>query len=117
MMDKLGRLVPRHGVDNCHAGIQAFRMPKFWTWPRFWIGLILVAWIVYLLAGNLEQSVTLFIVPLWVHPTARLSAIILGSAIFGCLLTLLVQFAWRRRASKYAAVSANAPVSSSNTAA
>jgi hypothetical protein len=92
-------------------------MPKFWKWPRFWIALVLILWMVYVLSGNLNTSVTLWVVPLWLHPTVRLSAIIFGSAIFGSLLTLLVQFAFRRRSSKYAAASAAAPGSSSNTAA
>lgn len=95
----------------------ALIMPKFWRWPRFWIGLIIIVWVVYILSGNLEQSVTLWIIPFWVHPSVRLSAIIFGSALFGCFATLLAQFACRRRASKYAAVEAAAPVSSSNTAA
>jgi hypothetical protein len=92
-------------------------MPKFWKWPRFWIVLILVLWIVYVLSGNLETAVTLWVVPLWVHPVVRLSWIIFGSAIFGAVLTLLIQFAMRRRSSKYASASATAAASSSNTAA
>jgi hypothetical protein len=92
-------------------------MPKFWKWPRFWIALILLLWIVYILSGNLNTSVTLWVIPLWVHPTVRLSAIISAAAIFGSVLTLLIQFAWRRRSSKYATVSAAGPLSSSNTAA
>lgn len=94
-------------------------MPRFWRWPRFWVALILLAWLIYLLSGNLNESVTLFIVPLFVHPVVRLSAVIFGSAILGCLLTLLLQFSWRRRASKYAAASRTVPppASSSNTAA
>lgn len=94
-------------------------MPRFWTWPRFWIGIILILWLIYLLSGNLNESVTLFIVPIFVHPVVRLSGVILGSAILGCVITLLLQFSWRRRASKYAAASRAAPPpqSSSNTVA
>ena len=94
-------------------------MPRFWTWPRFWIGSILILWLIYLLSGNLNESVTLFIVPIFVHPVVRLSGVIFGSAILGCAITLLLQFSWRRRASKYAAASRAAPPpeSSSNTVA
>jgi hypothetical protein len=92
-------------------------MPKFWKWPRFWIGLLLILWLGYILSGNLETAVTLWVVPLWVHPVVRLSWIIFGSAVFGAGLTLLIQFAMRRRSSKYASASAAAPASSSNTAA
>ena len=92
-------------------------MPKFWKWPRFWIGLIVILWLVYILNGNLESSVTLWLVPLWVHPVVRLSWIMFGSGILGALLTLLIQFEMRRRSSKYAAASAAATASSTNTAA
>ena len=92
-------------------------MPKFWKWPRFWIALVLILWLVYVLNGNLETAVTLWLIPLWVHPMVHLSWVILGSAIFGSGLTLLIQFAMRRRSSKYASVSAAAAESSSNTAA
>ncbi len=92
-------------------------MPKFWRWPRFWIVLILVVWMGYILNGNFETAVTLWVVPLWVHPMVRLSWIIFGSAILGAVLTLLIQFAMRRRSSKYASASAAASTSSSNTAA
>ena len=105
-------------VDNGLHPVQAFlSMPKFWKWPRFWIGLILVFWLVYILNGNLETAVTLWLVPLWVHPIVRLSWIIFGSAILGAVLTLLIQFEMRRRSSKYASASAAATASSSNTAA
>jgi hypothetical protein len=93
-------------------------MPKFWKWPRFWIDAILVLWLIYVLNGNLETAVTLWILPLWFHPVVRLSWIIFGSAVFGAALTLLIQFELRRRrSSKYASASAAAPASSSNTAA
>ena len=92
-------------------------MPKFWKWPRFWAGLILILWVGYVLNGNLTNRVTLWVIPLWLHPTVPLSAIVLGSALFGSFLTLLIQFAMRRRSSKYASASAAAPASSSNTAA
>lgn len=92
-------------------------IPKFWKSPRFWIVLILLLWLVYVLNGNLETAVTLWLIPFWLHPMVHLSWVILGSGIFGALLTLLIQFAMRRRSSKYASASAAAPVSSSNTAA
>ena len=92
-------------------------MPKFWKWPRFWIGLIVILWLAYILSGNLETAVTIWVVPFLVHPMVRLSWIIFASAILGALLTLLIQFEMRRRSSKYASASAAAPASSSNTAA
>jgi len=92
-------------------------MPQFWKWPKFWIGLILFLWLVYLLSGNLEQRVNLWIVPLFIHPVVTVSSIIFGAMILGSFLTLLVQFTWRRRASKYAEASAAAAASSNKTVA
>ena len=90
---------------------------KFWKWPKFWIGLVIILWLVYVISANLDQSVTIFIVPFLVQPIVRVSAIVAGSIITGCILTLLVQFAWRRRASKYAAASVAAAGSSTSTVA
>src|SRR5215469_12714484 len=59
---KLGRYMPN--------------IPQFWKWPRFWIGLILLLWVAYVLDGNLETSVTLWLIPFWLHPTVHLSWII-----------------------------------------
>jgi uncharacterized integral membrane protein len=95
----------------------SLRMPKFWKSPRFWIALVLLLWLIYVLNGNLETAVTLWLIPLWVHPMVHLSWVILGSVIFGAVLTLLIQFAMRRRSSKYASVSAAAAESSSSTVA
>jgi hypothetical protein len=92
-------------------------MPKFWKWPRFWIGLIVILWLVYILSWNLATPVYISLVPFLVHPLVRLSWIIFASAILGAGLTLLVQFELRRRSSKYASASAAAAASSSNTAA
>ncbi len=92
-------------------------MPKFWKWPRFWFVLTLVLWLVFILSSNFHTPVELWIIPFWLHPSVSLSAIIFVSAIFGCGLTLLIQFAMRWRSSKYASLSAAAPPSSSNTAA
>ncbi len=92
-------------------------MLEFWKRPKFWIGLIIILWLIYVLSGNLEQSVTIFVVPIFLHPMVRVSAVVGASILTGCLLTLLVQFSWRRRASKYAAASVAAAESSSNTVA
>jgi uncharacterized integral membrane protein len=92
-------------------------MPQFWKWPKFWVGLILLLWLAHLLNGNLGQQVNLGIVPFFKPWAVSLSAVIFGSMILGCVLTLLVQFTWRRRASKYAEASAAAAASSSKTVA
>lgn len=90
---------------------------KFWKWPKFWIGLIIILWLVYVISANLNQSVTIFVVPFFLQPIVRVSAVVIGALIVGCILTLLVQFTWRRRASKYAAASVAAAESSTSTVA
>ncbi len=90
---------------------------KFWKWPKFWIGLVIILWLVYVISANLDQSVTIFVVPFLVQPIVRVSAVVIGALIAGSILTLLVQFAWRRRASKYAAASVAAAESSTSTVA
>jgi hypothetical protein len=92
-------------------------MPQFWKWPKFWIGLFLLLWLAYLLNGNLTQRINLWIVPFFLHPVVSVSAVIFGSMLLGCMLTLLVQLNWRKRASKYAEASAAAAASSSKTVA
>jgi hypothetical protein len=92
-------------------------MLEFWKSPKFWIGLIIILWLAYVLSANLEQSVTIFFVPFFVQPIVRVSSLVGASMIAGCVLTLLVQWAWRRRASKYAAASVAAAESSNNTVA
>jgi hypothetical protein len=92
-------------------------MLEFWKRPKFWIGLVVILWLAYILSANLEQSVTIFFIPFLLQPIVRVSAVVGASMLAGCLLTLLVQFSWRRRASKYAAASVAAAESSSNTVA
>jgi hypothetical protein len=108
----------RENVDKRASTIQASGvMPQFWKWPKFWIGLVLLLWLAYLLNGNLTQRVNLWIVPFFVHPVVTVSAIIFGSMVLGSVLTLLIQFTWWRRASKYAEASAAAAASSNKTVA
>lgn len=91
-------------------------MTEFWKRPKFWIGAIIILWLGYLLTANLTQPVEIYIVPHFVHRTVTAAAVMLVAAIIGCLLTLYIQFAWRKRSSKNAVASAP-PVSSSSTVA
>jgi hypothetical protein len=88
-------------------------MSQFWKSPRFWVAVVLVGWFSYLLSVNLPERVQLYIVPHFFHPTISLSLVIGSSIVVGCILTLLLQFMWRRRASRrssnHASVSAAAP--------
>ena len=92
-------------------------MTQFWKNPKFWITLIVILWLFYLIEGNLEQPVILYIIPHFLHPTVRIGTVIAASGVVGSLLTLAIQFSWRRRASKNAAASMAAAASSSKTVA
>ena len=92
---------------------------EFWKWPRFWIGAVVVLWLAYIIYANSQLApVEIRIIPWFVKLQLRVAAVIVGGAILGSLLTLAIQFLWRRRgSSKNGAVSAPAaPVSSSTVA-
>jgi hypothetical protein len=93
-------------------------MFEFWKQPKFWLATILILWLAYVIGSNLEQVVTIHVVPWLLQPYLKVSTIVVSSAIVGALLTLGVQFMWRRgRASKNASQSTPAPGTSSSTVA
>jgi hypothetical protein len=94
-------------------------MTEFWKRPKFWIGLVVILWLAYIMYENFQLTpVDIRLIPYFATLQLKVSAIIVGSALAGCLATLGVQFLWRRRgSSKNAAVSAAASVSSSKTVA
>jgi hypothetical protein len=93
-------------------------MLQFWKQPKFWLAAVLVFWLAYVIGSNLEQVVTIHIVPWLLQPYLKVSTIVIASAIVGALLTLGIQFVWRRgRSSKNASQSTPAPDASSSTVA
>jgi predicted PurR-regulated permease PerM len=93
-------------------------MFEFWKQPKFWLAALLVLWLAYVIGSNLEQVVTLHIVPWLLQPYLKVSTIVIVSAIFGALLTLGIQFMWRKgRSSKNASQSTAAAGTSSSTVA
>jgi hypothetical protein len=93
-------------------------MFEFWKQPKFWAAAILVLWLAYVIGSNLEQVVTIHVVPWLLQPYLKVSTIVISSAVVGSLLTLGIQFMWRRgRASKNASQSMAAPGTSSSTVA
>lgn len=84
-------------------------MTEFWKRPKFWIGAIVILWLGYIVYANFQlEPVEIRIVPRFVVLQLKVSAVIIGSAIFGSVATLLIQFVWRRRSSKNASQSAAA---------
>lgn len=93
-------------------------MFEFWRQPKFWLAAVLVLWLAYIIGSNLEQIVTIHIIPWLLQPTLKVSTIVIASAIVGALLTIGTQFMWRRgRSSKNASQSTPAPAASSSTVA
>jgi hypothetical protein len=93
-------------------------MFEFWKQPKFWAAAILVLWLAYIIGSNLEQQVPIYIIPVLLHPYLKVSTIVISSAIVGAILTLGIQFVWRRgRSSKNASASTTAPGTSSSTVA
>jgi len=93
-------------------------MFEFWKQPKFWAAVVLVLWLSYIIGSNLEQVVTIHVVPWLLNPYLKVSTIVVASAIVGALLTLGIQFMWRRgRSSKNASQSTPAPGTSSSTVA
>ena len=93
-------------------------MLQFWKQPKFWLAAVLVLWLAYIIGSNLEQLVPIHIIPWLLQPYLKVSTIVIASAIVGALLTLGIQFFWRRgRSSKNASQSTPAPDASSSTVA
>jgi hypothetical protein len=115
------------GVDFAQAAIQAFKvclgglvgMMEFWKWPKFWIGAVVILWLAYVIYANSQLApVEIRIIPWFVTLQLRVAAVIVGGAILGSILTLAIQFLWRRRgSSKNGSAAAPAEPASSSTVA
>jgi uncharacterized integral membrane protein len=83
-------------------------MPSFVKNPKFIIGALIVLWLVYVIIANYQSALTIELLPFGVVLSIRTSLVIVASAIFGALVTLAIQFLWKRRSSKKASTSAAA---------
>ncbi|MGH7781479.1 MAG: hypothetical protein ACREQR_16830 [Candidatus Binataceae bacterium] len=72
-------------------------MPSFAKNPKFIIGTIVVLWVIYIIRANIQpQPVEIYLFPYLLKLQIQLSAIIIGSAIFGVIVTIVIQYFWRR---------------------
>jgi hypothetical protein len=71
-------------------------MPAFVKTPKFILGTLLVLWVLYVVYANYQFDLIKFHLLPFVFVGTRLSSLILGSAIFGSIVTLLIQWLWRR---------------------
>ncbi len=74
-------------------------MPSFAKNPKVIASAFIILWIAYILYANFFQldPVQIHLLPLAATLQLKVSAIVIGSAIFGSVATLIVQWAWRRR--------------------
>jgi uncharacterized integral membrane protein len=84
-------------------------MPAFAKNPKIIVGTIVVLWVIYVIWANIQpQPVDIYLFPYFLKLQIQLSAIILGSAIFGAILTIAIRYFWSRRSSKNASSPASA---------
>jgi hypothetical protein len=73
-------------------------MPAFAKNPKFIIGTLVVLWVAYVIYANFQiEMVTFYLLPFNILKLQlRLSAVIIGSAIFGALATIVIHWLWVR---------------------
>src|SRR5271169_6267593 len=73
-------------------------MPAFVKNPKFIIGTIVVVWVAYVIYANFQiDMVTFYLLPFNIlKMQLRLSAVIIGAAIFGALATIVIHWLWVR---------------------
>ncbi len=90
-------------------------MPAFGKSPKFIIGTIVVLWVAYVIYANFQiEMVTFYLLPFNILKLQlRLSAVIIGAAIFGAVATIVIHWLWGRPSKSSSA--ATAPTSPSGT--
>ena len=93
--------------------------PAFVKNPKFIGGAIVVLWVAYVVYWNYRlEPINIQLFPVMKPEQLSVSSVIIGSAVFGCVATLVTQFLWRRGRSKNGSATSSAPAAtSSNTVA
>ena len=83
-------------------------MPAFAKNPKFIIGTIVVLWVAYVIYANFQiDMVTFYLLPFNILKLQlRLSAVIIGAAIFGSVATMVIHWLWVRPSNSSSAVTA-----------
>jgi uncharacterized membrane protein (DUF106 family) len=92
-------------------------MPAFLKSPKFIIGAIIVLWVAYIIWANLHLEVQVKLIPFVATLNFSVPSVIIAAAIFGVIVTLIVQWLWKRRSSKDAAASSTASAANAKTVA
>jgi hypothetical protein len=87
-------------------------MPSFVKSPKFIISTLVVLWVLYIIYANFQvDTVKFYLLPFGVLTLQlKLSAIVIGSALFGAAALFAIQYFWRRGSSN-PSVSSSATVS------
>jgi hypothetical protein len=92
--------------------------PAFVKNPKFIGGAIVVLWVAYIVYWNYRLSpIDIQLIPFVRPAQLSVSSVIIGAAVFGSLVTLAVQFLWRRGRSKNGSAASTTPAGSSKTVA
>ncbi|MGO9062970.1 MAG: hypothetical protein ACLQU2_37250 [Candidatus Binataceae bacterium] len=83
-------------------------MPAFLKNPKFIGGVIIAAWVIYVITSNFQlDPIKIRLLPFIASLQLKVSAVIIGAAIFGSAATLVIQYQWKRwNSSKPTSVSA-----------
>ena len=83
-------------------------MPAFVKNPKFIIGTIVVLWVAYVIYANFQiDMVTFYLLPFNILKLQlRLSAVIIGAAIFGAVATIVIHWLWVRPSTSSTSVTA-----------
>jgi hypothetical protein len=90
-------------------------MPAFAKNPKVIIGTLVILWVAYVIYANFQiEMVTFYLLPFNILKLQlRLSAVIIGAAIFGAVATIVIHYLWVRPSNTAsAAVTAPIPPSS-----
>jgi len=76
-------------------------MPDFAKSPKFIASTIVLLWLVYILWANVQlDPVKFHLIPFAATLDVNVSALVVGSAIFGSIATLIIHWLWRRSSKK-----------------
>lgn len=90
-------------------------MPAFAKNPKVIIGTLVVLWVAYVIYANFQiEMVTFYLLPFNILKLQlRLSAVIIGAALFGAIATIVIHWLWMRPSNSVSAAAA-APIPPSN---
>jgi hypothetical protein len=72
-------------------------VPAFVKSPKFIIGAIVTAWVLYVIFANFQlEPIQIRLLPFLATLQFKVSAVIIVAAIFGSVVTLVAQHQWKR---------------------